>query len=74
MESAELERAQQCIEMQKLTAEAEANERCLREEMEEKVRTSHQFTDFALILYHSSHDVVGPKQAADSATVMFSLT
>jgi len=37
LESAELEREQQRIELQKLAAEAEASERCLREEMEEKV-------------------------------------
>jgi len=37
LESAEIERDQQRIELQKLVAEAEASERCLREEMEEKV-------------------------------------
>jgi len=38
LESAELERDQQRIELKKLAAEAEAKERCLREEMEDKVR------------------------------------
>ena len=37
LESAELEIEQQRIEREKLAAEAEATERCLREEMEEKV-------------------------------------
>jgi len=37
LESAELECEQQRIQLQKLTAEAEATERCLREEMEERV-------------------------------------
>ena len=38
LESVELEREQQRVERGKLAAEAEARERCLREEMEEKVR------------------------------------
>lgn len=46
LESAELEHEQHRIEQEKLTAEAEAKERCLREEMEEKVRLIG--VDFAL--------------------------
>jgi len=38
LESAELEREQQRVELEKLAAAAEARERCLREEMDEKVR------------------------------------
>jgi len=37
LESAELDRDRQRIELQKLAAEAEVKERCLHEEMEEKV-------------------------------------
>ena len=37
LESVELERHQQHVHMQKLAAEAEARERCLREEMEETI-------------------------------------
>jgi len=39
LESAELEQQQQRVEREKLAAEAEARERCLREEMEEKVHS-----------------------------------
>ena len=37
LESSQLEREQQRIELKKLTAEAEGRERCLREELDEKV-------------------------------------
>ena len=37
LESCQLEHEQRRIEMQKLAAEAEARERCLHEELEEKV-------------------------------------
>jgi len=37
LESAELERQQQNVELQKLVAAAEARERCVRDEMDDKV-------------------------------------